>query len=152
MKREFFKPSEYTVAGVAWYNRMSPKLLVKTDLLRWWWGDVIEISQVKGALGRDKAGTSQHSWKQFNEVRAEDVLPKGIHTQKDAWQFFNLAKQAGFTGIGFYPDWKPRPGFHLDVREENKQGNPAIWGGINDKNGEQIYVSLEKAISRLPEN
>jgi hypothetical protein len=43
------------------------------------------------------------------------------------------------VGFGLYPDWKPVPGFHLDVR-----GSRARWGRIAGQ-----YVSFEKALKEL---
>jgi len=152
MKLEYFSISEFNIANRDWFTRMSPTWLAKIDLLRWWWGKPIAISPVKGALGRDGDGTSQHYWEQFDEVRAGDVLPSGIVTQSDARDFFELAEEAGFTGIGVYPDWAPSPGFHLDVREDCEMGSPATWGGVKNEHDKQVYVSFEEAVKKLPEN
>ena len=59
-----------------------------------------------------------------------------------------LAKLSGFSGIGMYPDWNPRSGLHLDIRDHNKS---VIWIGlnkdklqkkINETDGNQVYVYL----------
>jgi hypothetical protein len=31
-------------------------------------------------------------------------------------QFMAICQVGGFGGIGFYPEWKPCPGWHLDLR------------------------------------
>lgn len=37
-------------------------------------------------------------------------------------------------GVGWYPDWKPRPGWHIDIRD-----TPTRW---YQKNGRYIYGEL----------
>lgn len=143
MTLDNFRKSEFR----EWYERMSQELVIKLDLLRFLWGKPIRISPVKGAIGRDGDGTSQHYWEQFGEVRAIDILPDGIDNVDDAREFFDLCVQCGFRGIGFYPHWSPTPGFHVDVRVEQRMGNPSTWSGIDGKkpSGQivQVYRSLE---------
>lgn len=146
MKLEYFEEKEFR----KWWPKMSPKLLVKLDLLRFRWGKPINISVKKGAIGRDGKGTSQHFWEQFGEVRAVDTIPEGIETQEDAYKFFKLAIECGFTGIGFYPTWSKGPGFHLDSREDVKMGSPKKWGGLYHGDGTLFFVTITKAILKLP--
>lgn len=58
-----------------------------------------------------------------------------------------LARLVGFKGIGIYPNWKPKAGLHLDLRENN-----LFWIGLNKekllkkiKNSkkETIYIYLK---------
>lgn len=138
---EYFAKEEYR----DWFHRMSPRVVCFLDLFRFKWNRAVVISNAKGALGRNGEGTSQHYWEQFGEVRGIDVHPKRILTSDDARRAVETAKECGFTGIGFYPQWNSGPGLHLDVRDDRKMGDPAIWGGVLNGNGKQIYVSLEEA-------
>lgn len=134
-----------------WHLMMSPRLLVCLDILRHRWGKKISISPAEGSLGRrlGPQNTSQHNVDVWGEVRAADVMPAGIITDADAYAFYVLATECGFTGIGVYPSWQPNPGFHLDVRTDRKPGDPATWGGVLDATGRQIYVSVNQALEVL---
>jgi len=144
---KYFKPEEFN----GWYDLLAPALKSNLDDLRAKWGQPIVISPVEGAVGRHdgKGGTSQHNVDRWGEVRAVDVMPHGIETANDARRFRQLAEDCGFTGIGFYPDWNPRPGFHVDIRINENERYVAQWGGIR-RNGEQVYVGIETAIGKLP--
>lgn len=140
----YFKPEEFH----GWYEFCSPKLLVLLDEFRENWGAPVMVSPAKGAVGR-KLGNeseSQHNFSYYGEVRACDVMPfnmgDDIQQRKKAYR---IAKDIGFTGIGIYPDWKPMPGMHLDVRDDRMAGDPAIWSGF-DIDGEQQYFSIYKAL------
>ena len=145
----YFKPDEFQRDGVDWLPQMSPRLLVMLDVLRHQWGQPIQISGSREALGRYAGDSqSQHNVDQWGEVRAADIMPAGILQDDQAHDFFMLARSIGFTGLGFYPDWNPAPGFHLDVREDHKPGDPATWGGVL-RQGHQVYVSMNDALEHF---
>ena len=134
-----FKPEEFQ----GFYHDLSVVLCEKIDLTRERWGKPIHVSKAPGAVGRHLGiyDTSQHNIDRWHEVRALDVMPEGLESAYEVGQFFELAKEIGFTGIGFYPNWKPLPGFHLDVRP----GKLATWGRIDGKH----YVSIIEAFESI---
>ena len=153
MKLKYFTQQEFSRKGptgdfINWFPRMSQELLIKLDLLRFNWGKPIHISPHNGAIGRFGNGAGYHYWETHGEVMAVDTMPEGIESYDDAMAFIKLATKLGFTGIGFYPNWKPQCGFHLDVRPDRDYGNPAMWGAVNDGQG-QYTVTLSDALNRL---
>jgi len=133
-----------------WWPHMSLRLLLLLDSLRHQWGDSITISPIKGALGRNngEADSSQHNVDRWGEVRAADVFLSGMESRAAANRALGLASRAGLTGIGIYPNWDPSPGMHADVRVDEAPGDPALWGMVDDGDG-QYQVSLEKALERM---
>lgn len=86
-----------------------------------------------GGLFRED-GTGQHTY-----GRAADLKwPVGVNKRR----VVELARQAGFTGIGVYP-W----GLHVDVRPT--AGHVATWGRIYKENGDYTDVSLEAVLTDL---
>lgn len=151
MKLNYFKTNEFRGQK----RLVSPRLLVMLDVYRFMLDEKVMISPHKAAIGRED-GTSQHNYRRYGEVRALDVMPEGIHTLEDAERSVEIARMIGFTGIGFYPHWdldgNPenglRPGLHLDVREDRMPTNPSTWGGVK-REGKQVYVSIEEALSEM---
>jgi len=104
----------------------------------------VSISTAPGALGRHGGAlsSSQHNVDRWPTVRAADVFPAGLGDDAEAFAVeYALARAAGFTGIGIYPDWAPHPGLHLDVRRDRRAGEPATWAGVR-RNGKQVYIPL----------
>jgi len=129
-KIKWFSPEEFQ----GWWEHLNDDLICKLDTLRDLYGQMIVISPVEGAVGRMAAGSrSQHNFEYWNEVRAVDVMPvyDRTHTMAD---FYYLARDVGFMGIGVYPLWRPRPGFHLDVRDDY-----FVTWYTTKENGEQVY-------------
>lgn len=128
---------------------MCPRLLVLLDVARTMHGR-IEISSALGAVGRRKGDDrSQHNIEYWNEVRAVDCFVIGVKTQKEAREFYHLARNVGFTGIGVYPQWtnnygEQQVGFHLDTRRDRDPKNPATWGQVDNE-----WVSLSHALSTI---
>lgn len=139
----YFAPDEFH----GWHNKMSPELLVKLDVLRHQWKQPIRVSENRRSVGREDNSNSQHNYTKWGEVRAIDVLPTGVVNNISAHRFITLAVDCGFTGIGFYPDWKSGYGFHLDVRTDREIGHPATWGGVINSTGQQVYIPLGEAVS-----
>ncbi|MEG9862966.1 MAG: hypothetical protein V6Z82_07025 [Flavobacteriales bacterium] len=139
-----FTPSEFGV----WWPFMSNDLLEKLDELRERWGKVINVSPAAGGIGRHGGdATTQHNVDLYGEVRAVDIFPSGLNGN-NVDQFYQLAKDVGFTGIGVYADTqyagKPHVMFHVDVRKDRQPGSPAKWGRIAGN-----YVSLEKVLGHV---
>ena len=139
MKLHFFKDEEFR----GQIDMIDPRLLVLLDTLRLITGIPIAVSQHPEAIGRT-TGTSWHNYKLHGAIYAIDVMPIG---QWDPGDIIQIATMIGFTGIGYYPDWNPRPGLHLDTRTNEEPEYPALWGGIK-VDGVQVYTSIERALNR----
>lgn len=153
MSLRHFKKDEF---GPYW-TLMDPALLSALDAFRDLLGYPIEISPARGSIGRPVlradgtqeeneigAERSYHNYVLHGAVKAIDVMPKppGGATPGERQRWVQVAQQAGFTGIGLYPTWKPRAGLHLDVRPTT----PARWAWLGDRNaaGHQVYVGIER--------
>lgn len=145
----------------AYWPMMSPALLLALDEFRHRLGYPVAISPAPGAIGRPIIGSdgqlaeaessaekSYHNYLIHGEVMAVDVMPKppGGATVAERRRWMEAARAAGFTGVGLYPDWKPRPGLHLDVRPDRTPANPATWAGIRNGDGKQVYVGIDQAL------
>lgn len=133
-----FKSKEFH----GFYKQLSPELKEKLDLQRDAWGAKIYISKAPGAVGR-RLGVmdlSRHNIDKWGEVQAVDVMPEGLECAYDVGRFIEIAKKAGFGGIGFYPHWRPWAGFHLDVRP----GPVKTWGRVGFE-----YVGIQTAIDAI---
>lgn len=144
-----------------WWYDVDPRWLVCADLLREYSGLILEISPVKGAIGRHsgKDNMSDHNVDKWKRVYGIDVMPRFFQRRKkgsmeeQAYEFFQHAQWCGFTAIGYYPDWcnakgNPSPGFHLGTRRDRRPTNPATWGGLRKVKGKSKYqyVSLIEAL------
>ncbi|MDQ6970922.1 MAG: hypothetical protein Q9M16_10475 [Mariprofundus sp.] len=147
----YFTESEFG----AWWPFMSDALLTRLDAFRKAWGNTVIISPAAGSLGRymDKGAGSQHNVTRWGEVRAADIMPlidtpNGARSlsRSELRQAYDVALSVGFTGIGAYPDWRPHPGLHVDVRTDRTQGSPATWSGIRTANGQE-YFGVERAFT-----
>lgn len=130
----WFDPSEFREPEI-----VSVEFMVRLDALRGVLGKSITFSPVKGAIIR-RAGKTKtlHNPEYWGCGLAGDVFIRtdSIHPR----DIVDQALKVGFRGVGFYPHWKPMPGFHFDCRP----GRIARWGAVK-KNGKQVYVSLSKA-------
>ena len=136
-----FEPREFGL----WWPWMDPRLLESLDEFRDRLGAPVMISPAQGALGRrlGEAGRSRHNVDRWKRVMAADVmLPRGpdLTDPEQGRAVVELARQAGFGGIGLYPDWKPHPGLHLDIRPLKADGAPATWSRIGGR-----YLAMEAA-------
>ena len=113
----YFTPYEFQ----GFYNKLHTDLLPMLDELRHKWGKPVYVSTASGAVGRHsgKSNQSRHNIDYWGSVMAVDIFPDGIGYNKEkALEFYLLAKEVGFKGIGLYPHFKPSMGFHLDVRKK----------------------------------
>lgn len=154
---EFFTPEEF---GPYW-RLMDHGLLVKLDAFRKALGYPVMISPASGAIGRpvlidgkavnaeDANSNTWHNWVKRGRVMAVDLMPMppGGATPAERRRWFEVAKQVGFTGIGIYPHWEPRPGIHVDVRTDRPEGQPATWAGIPGPDGVQTYFGIERGFA-----
>ena len=144
---EYFSPVEFNI----WWPFMDNKLLLGLDELRRRWGHPIEISTAVGALGRNEGNESSWHYPRNGIVHAADIMPtiegRGL-TDEELTDIYLIARDMNvFSGIGVYPDWQPRKGLHLDTRTDRDAfTDPALWGGVKDSNGNQVYVSIDQVL------
>jgi len=135
-----------------WGNHelIKSRLLKKLDSFREKVGSRVVIT--RGTQGKNDSGKSQHPLGRAVDV----ILPK---TNKHPEELIEIAEECGFTGIGYYRDWryfnKRTGGLHLDIREI-KRDEPIIakWLCVNDIDGIQVYYPfsnelLEKFLKEL---
>lgn len=142
-----FEPREFGL----WWPWMDPGLLESLDEFRDRLGRKVMISKAIGALGRrlGESALSRHNVDRWKRVMAADVmLPEGpdITDPTEGRRLVRLAEEAGFGAIGFYPEWRPYPGLHLDVRPKKEDGSLAMWSRIGGK-----YLALEAAFTNEDE-
>jgi len=131
---KYFSATEFGI----WWPLLNPDLLLALDEFRERLGVPVVISPAEGAIGRlsGREG-SQHLPRPM--VNAIDVMPVGVSLERA----YQVAREVGFTGIGLYPDWQPRPGIHLDMRPGRKPENPALWS-MRLVGGNQKMFSIER--------
>jgi len=113
-------------------------LVLALDELRAATGCPIIISQAKGSIVRYSPG-SQHDITGGRLSRAADVFILGCTMR----EVFDAAKTIpAIGGIGFYPDWNPWPGYHIDTRPRKTDGTLATWMGRKTITG-QTYVGID---------
>lgn len=141
-KLTYFKASEFG----PWWPLMNRDLLLKLDAFRERWGAPVQISPAEGGTGREDDSNSQHNALKWGEVRAVDIMPHGMDTPAMRQLAVTIAEEVGYTGIGVYPDWKPHPGIHVDVREPEIPGHVAKWSGVIE-DGRQVYAAIERGLA-----
>lgn len=149
-KLYYFSQSEFERNDKNWYDNCDTRLLVLIDSLRFKFGDPISISPHPRAIGRnDGDHGSYHNIDKHGKVYAIDLLPKGTEDKEIFEYVIELAFNTGFTGIGVYPHWNPRPGIHVDTRPDREPNDPANWGFIRNEDDEIEMVSIEKALEKF---
>jgi len=147
-KPKYYLESEFR----GWYYDIDIALLYLIDKFREEWGAPVLISPASGSIGRrvsdpTKPGwTSQHNIVNHGKVKAIDLMPTGMDTPADRERAYEIARQVGFTGIGIYPDWRPRAGIHVDIRADKLPGDPAKWSAF-DVDGKQEYFGVIDAFT-----
>ena len=149
----WFQPHEFgpTIQRTEdWWQEMDPRLLILLDVFRSNWGYRVRISKHSMALGRHDGPEDEgdHNIDRHDAVLAADCFIEGVNSREDAEKAMELAEMVGFTAIGVYPDWRGGFGMHLGTRRCREPGNPATWGAI-DQGGRQVYVSVDRALSRF---
>lgn len=119
---------------------LKPDLLLKTDsLISHFKSDFIITS---GTDGKHSPNSAHYRGEAFDII----LIPskKVSHPVDVIFQAFKL----GFTGIGYYPDWKyfglQVGGYHLDIRQTK---TAATWLGVQNwnkdkKKFEREYIAL----------
>lgn len=137
-----FTPKEFN----GWFDKLSPELKIRLDVLRGVLGVPIILSKSDAAMGRHlgKDNLSQHNVDKWGEVRAVDgYVPDDVNIK----DFYDTCVSVGFTGIGLYKGWSHKYGFHVDVREDRKPKMPATWGGIySAETGKTTYVGIHQIL------
>jgi hypothetical protein len=141
------------------WGLMSLRLLFLLDALRFQLGRPITLSPHPRALARRDGPDdgSQHNVDAWGECRAADTFVEGVLTVQKAREVISAAADLGITGIGVYPDWtldassdgRRHLGFHFDARTKRPAGEPALWGMVDDGDG-QYQVTVGRALERLP--
>jgi hypothetical protein len=146
LRLDYFTAEEFG----AYWPLMDVTLLQRLDKFRALLGYPVDISPAVGAIGRPVIGEgenpesgasrSYHNYVIHGAVKAVDVMPRppGGATVEERKRWVWAAKEAGFTGIGLYPEWRPRAGLHLDVRP-SPTGVATTWSGFRTPDGGQTY-------------
>lgn len=94
-------------------NRVDARLIDKLDAVREMAGLPIHIH-----VAWDNDGHSPNSYHYRGEAVDFHFAPGLDHSRE-----LEILETVGLGGIGFYPNWSPRPGWHADIR----QGRQARW-------------------------
>lgn len=149
-----FAPSEFGV----WWPFVDDRLLFQLDIYRETLAEIVpgvrvKVSGADGAIGRLTGSVESQHYAGDGVVRAVDVMPYVIEgdekralTRMEMAAAVDLARTM-FSGVGLYPEWKPFPGLHLDVRPDRRPGDPATWARV-DVDGVQQYVSMVVGMDR----
>lgn len=143
---QYFEAAEFR----EWADKMSPRLLVKLDILRYRIGSPIIISQHPAALGRYSGPSeSDHNYEKWGEVRAVDCFVSGVYKMDQACTVIADAYEVGITAIGVYPEWinahgEKQVGFHLGDRPARRMGAPATWGYVGGR-----FVAMNEALRAM---
>lgn len=131
----YFRPEEFGSS----LPLMDTRLLLALDAFRAALKKPITVSPAVGALLRPWAPGSEHFY-----GRAADIMfPQGPSLARAYETALELRL---FSGLGVYPDWKPYPGMHVDVRPTRDPSDPARWAGVQ-RDGKQIYVGIGEGLT-----
>lgn len=92
------------------------------------------------AIVRRKPGT-WHDITGGKLSKAIDIMPLDASLSQ---LYFSAQSIPEIGGIGLYPDWKPHPGAHIDLRVRKPGGGLAEWSGVIADNGVQVYRGVDK--------
>lgn len=133
-----------------WFSRLSVSLMKKLDVFRELVGFAVNVSPVSGAVGRNGGDShSQHNVDRWGQVNAVDLFVEldgqPVTTQAQRKRLYELAKQAGFTGIGIYTDTfyrgQPWNMLHVDTRKVSNN-EIATWSRVDGN-----YLSINEVIA-----
>jgi len=106
----------------------------------------IQVSPAYGAIARtDGSKTTMHYANLKDNVLslAIDIMPIDADL-KTAYKAAKEIKEIGAVGV--YPDWKPRAGLHIDLRDRKANSSIAEWSGLATAQG-QIYRSVNEGFA-----
>lgn len=125
-------------------------LLLRLDKFRDMLGIKVRISPAAGAMIPTSDTTRKETSQHFLGRAIDVIIYKNEMLRKnlDIVDVIETAKEAGFTGIGLYPDSagdENRIRLHLDIRIAKEPGKIALWGTTpgNDKNYVSIWESAK---------
>jgi uncharacterized protein YcbK (DUF882 family) len=122
---QHFRPSEFG-AGV---ENIDPALFLLLDMIRARAGVPVHIHPP--AFTQSGHSTkSQH----YLGKAADFHFGPGLTHEQEMQILIDCLAEMGITGgLGFYPHWSPRPGWHIDVRDSG----PVRW--FRDENDKYHY-------------
>lgn len=157
-QHEFVRPECSDGKSINWLTLIDVELLKALNIIRTEVGHPIMISPAAGSIGRPSGPSGSDHYCNLEEgifVRAIDVMPyvwilpslvssdKRALTREEAHRFGMTAVKWGINAIGIYPGWKPFPGFHLGIREQERLNT---WGRVKES-----YTSFLEALDTLGE-
>lgn len=120
-------------------NKVHPQLVYSTDRVRGVLGVPYYIH-----VAWDDAGHEDGSYHYGEVAQAQDghFADEG---QTHLQELLAILSDPDIGGVGFYPGWNPRPGWHMDVRDDVPR---VFWVR---QNGKYIYGidALAKAIKKV---
>ncbi len=135
-KIRYFTPAEF--GGNENLKHIDPRIIHALDDMRHRLGKPIRISPAPGALFRLTGSKNSRHYAVGRLSDAIDIFP-----ESSLREAYNAAVEvSAIGGIGVYPDWKPRPGMHIDGRPR-KGGRVANWMGRNQPGGGQFYAAID---------
>jgi hypothetical protein len=128
-----YRPEYASVVLVKKLDKLRSRI---TDVFR---GDVAIIIHVCAGKAGDHANGSYHYPEEHNGVAmAADLHFSYPIDEHNPVLELACIQEVGFGGIGYYPEWRPVPGWHLDVRKNVEW--PVYW---TRKRGKYHYGLLE---------
>lgn len=117
------------------------RLIYAVDELRARLGAALIVSPARGSMTRfgDAARTSMHYANPAAGIYGQAVdLMSPEATLREVYEAAAAVREIG--GIGIYPNWRPWPGVHVDIRARGTGGRLATWMGIGTP---QRYAVLD---------
>lgn len=110
-------------------SKASRLLVYETDKLR---GRVVRPCYIHVCW--DDSGHSANSYHytgQAVDIHFQESHHSNTKSKEDLFtELLCILQSNNINGIGFYPDWEPRPGWHIDVRNREEK---LLWARIEGK-------------------
>ncbi len=108
-------------------DRVAPQLVYSTDRIR----GVLGVAYIIH-VAWDDAGHEDQSLHYGDTAKAQDG--HFVDQGQSHWEeLLAILSDPNIGGIGFYPEWSPRPGWHMDIRQDIPR---LFWARVN---GEYRY-------------
>ncbi len=104
-------------------KQLNPGLVIRLDVARHIVGRPFDVHVAFARSGHSKGSAHYKGMAvdgHFSAAPDTDAL-SAFEAEYDA------LRAAGFVGIGFYPGWGPRPGWHADVMDRKGDGSLTEW-------------------------